>query len=547
MGLGSMANVNKIWANIILSEHHNSDRKELVTRLPQLQACQDKVFLSLIRFFRDLPERFHCADTFREYYEFLQSQNAHHPQRLQKLLTEYKHVIDQALYFLDEINQHAWHDQNEKSDDLDILRFIDSSLHPAFLRLTDGVYYPFVKLVAEVTRLDRQVSVDGLDLFNAVEELARSVVPNLAKPYQHLMRNGIAHGGVRFRQHEIEYRDKKGNIEIFSIWQIVRSLDDLTDACNGMALALSLFFNINLDSHYPVPQHILVKELQAETSSPWWRVDGCLPSQIPDGSQLLIYANVKTRDVKKVHYHAFFTAVLAEELTPGFKRYFISLRSPHALPGFAAFDGTRLNKIRESDPVGISDYEGSLVDDLLMYVPNRRLPRIFGMLDTYVEAVKAHAPLAIAQVRRNLSRPVIRARVASIHCNGFFGILNGSVMISAPDGEVNFETVKKSCRGILASAKRLARKKLNLGDPAKYLAIGWARVAVFRKDYRARRLSAFGLGEDLVCTVQIETLSRVRAPDISGSTIEKRGRYRIAWNKVWLESRSNEKPSGTPD
>jgi len=535
-----MARVTDIWSNTILRECHEKDREELLRRLPPLQACRHPNFLSLIRFFRDVPERFYCATAFTEYFRFLEAQHAKRDRRLRRLLSEHRFDIDKGLFFLDQINRQEWHDQFETSDDLDNLRFIDSSLHTAFLRLTDGVYFPFIKLVAEISRLDRQASVEGLDLFNAVEELASSEVPNLTTFYRHIMRNGIAHGGVTFRQNEIEYRDKKGNTETHSVWQVVRFLDDLTDTCNGMSLALSLFLNINLESDYPVPQQFLVRELQAQTRSPWWRIEGCLPSQIPDGAQLLIYAKVNTSDVTKVHYYAFFTAVLAEALAAGYIRYFISLRSSKALPGFAAFDGTRLKKIRESDSVETSDYEGVLVDDLLMYVPKTRLPRILGRLDTYIEALKVNLPLAIMEVRRNLKRPEMRARAASIHRNGFFGILHGSVVISSTHGDLSSETIKRSCGRILAAARRLARKKLSLVDPVRVLPVGWARVAVFRKDYRARRLSAFGLGEDLVCTVQIEILSRVRAPDLADSTIENLGRYRIAWNKAWLESRGEE-------
>jgi hypothetical protein len=59
---------------------------------------------------------------------------------------------------------------------------------------------------------------------------------------------------------------------------------------------------------------------------------------------------------------------------------------------------------------------------------------------------------------------------------------------------------------------------------------------VYRKDYRARRLKSFGLGSDLVCTVRFQRMSRIRSPDILGSTVESAGRWRVAWNKSWLDS-----------
>jgi hypothetical protein len=69
-----------------------------------------------------------------------------------------------------------------------------------------------------------------------------------------------------------------------------------------------------------------------------------------------------------------------------------------------------------------------------------------------------------------------------------------------------------------------------------YLPIGYAYVSVFKRDYRRRRLSGYGLGEDLVCTLRLQRIRRIQSPDIMGSTAETMGNWRIAWNKAWLES-----------
>ena len=54
---------------------------------------------------------------------------------------------------------------------------------------------------------------------------------------------------------------------------------------------------------------------------------------------------------------------LCEYLAPGYDRYFFSLRSQVALPGFAAFDGRRLAAVREAGPTSESDYQGVLEED----------------------------------------------------------------------------------------------------------------------------------------------------------------------------------------
>jgi hypothetical protein len=59
---------------------------------------------------------------------------------------------------------------------------------------------------------------------------------------------------------------------------------------------------------------------------------------------------------------------------------------------------------------------------------------------------------------------------------------------------------------------------------------------VFSKDYRRRRLNGFGLGADLICVVQFKKFGRAFTPDIIGATIEGAGKWRIAWNKKYLDT-----------
>ena len=52
--------------------------------------------------------------------------------------------------------------------------------------------------------------------------------------------------------------------------------------------------------------------------------------------------------------------------------------------------------------------------------------------------------------------------------------------------------------------------------------------------------SGFGLGRNLVCTIQVKRIQRIRSPDIMGSTVEQLGGYRIAWNRAWLEENKDQ-------
>ena len=61
---------------------------------------------------------------------------------------------------------------------------------------------------------------------------------------------------------------------------------------------------------------------------------------------MFIYTNVKTMDSLKVYYYSFMTAILSEQYSPGYDRYFISMISNVAHKGFAAFDGHQLHLLQ---------------------------------------------------------------------------------------------------------------------------------------------------------------------------------------------------------
>ena len=91
------------------------------------------------------------------------------------------------------------------------------------------------------------------------------------------MRNGIAHGGVTYSSDLIQYQDKKGNRKQLDTYEIIRRFDNLLDVCNGLLLAFSIFMLTRDDERYELPTNLLVDELMAATTTPYWSVVGCLP------------------------------------------------------------------------------------------------------------------------------------------------------------------------------------------------------------------------------------------------------------------------------
>ena len=69
-----------------------------------------------------------------------------------------------------------------------------------------------------------------------------------------------------------------------------------------------------------------------------------------------------------------------------------------------------------------------------------------------------------------------------------------------------------------------------------YLPLAFLQVNIYRRDYRRRRLGEIGLGKDLICTLRFQRMRRIKSPDIIGATVHVTGKWRIAWNRAWLQT-----------
>ena len=116
-------------------------------------------------------------------------------------------------------------------------------------------------------------------------------------------------------------------------------------------------------------------------------------------------------------------------------------------------------------------------------------------------------------------------------------VLSGEVFIDVKNNEIP-EYIRKYRKKLIHSVLRVARNQKTFFSIEKYLPLGYARISIYSKEYRKRQLPEYGLGEALVCTIQIQKISRIKSPDIFGAKIEQIGKYRIAWNKNWLTSTS---------
>ena len=194
-----------------------------------------------------------------------------------------------------------------------------------------------------------------------------------------------------------------------------------------------------------------------------------------------------------------------------------------------------MRELREAGTDDLSQYSGVVENNLIFYVARPAIPAPLGKIDTLSKAFVLTKPIFMQQIKEKLEIPCVVCRNSAIHRNSWGAVLNADIVIEGLEDHTAVDVIRKHRRRIVRSARRHARRRSRLTG-AVFLPLGYAYVAVFRRDYRRRRLSGFGLDSDLVCTVQLQKLRRIKSPDIIGSTVETVGKWRIAWNRAWLET-----------
>lgn len=524
--------------NPILGKVHEEQVNQLIKQFPALHAVKGQGALSLWKYIEKRPHRFFSKFAMDVFFRELERLEKEDHLALRQLIADEIYNIDNALRHIEEINGYPWHDDPlQGEDDYRKLMLIDQNLNPAYLRLTEAVLKPLLMIPAYFSRINRGKGTAKLELYDISAELAGTDFKEILQPYEALVRNGIAHGGVTYGANSICYRDKKGNSKELRDNEVIQLFDDLLDVCNGMVAAMSGFLLKKSDSDYPRPQHLRLEELRAETQTPYWQVVGWLPAEQINGSQLIVYVEVKTLDYNKALFSSLQTAILAERLTPGYDRYFLSLNQPNGWRGFGAFNGKNLAHHRNQGHE-IDQYTDVIEDTGLFFVPRIKLPKLAEKIGSLLLAFRVNKPRIAAEYRKSMGLCKVVVRRTELHRNSWGTVLKADVVLENNDDQIDQLLVRRQCRAIIRKSLRKARNERPYTSLLRYLPLGYARVHVFQKDFRRRKLVNFGLDEHLVGTLQIKRIRRIKAPDIAGSTIEYARGVRIAWNRRWMGSQT---------
>jgi hypothetical protein len=122
---------------------------------------------------------------------------------------------------------------------------LEQRWHPEYQRLAEHVLSPLINLPLAIlgARTGKNLTARALSL-RAQDVQQDSRLHGLGSAYNSLLRNAIAHGGVRFERSTIVYSDRRREIKI-DIREFLRQLDRLLVACASLAAALLLYLHWN--------------------------------------------------------------------------------------------------------------------------------------------------------------------------------------------------------------------------------------------------------------------------------------------------------------
>ncbi|MBB6002781.1 hypothetical protein [Arcicella rosea] len=330
-------------------------------------------YLSLINYIENKPQSFYSQLAFSEYLNTLFLFLHQDKDKLAQILIDSENHISLSNNILNDINKLSIHDLHYPQNDYDRINFIDQNIHYSLLKLYETPLFYFSQILAKFWWITNGKKLDGLDLYNSVEELKKNGFKYLEQYYLHDIRNSIAHGKIIYTNYNISYYDKKNNKSSISQTKIIEVFDNSLDIVNGFCLAYKVFCLSNSEfySQYkiPIPQSLLLEELQVKINTPTWTINNVLDNIIlNDQKQLTIYIKNRNWDFAKVQWFVYSTAYWAERLTNSYNRIFFHIDSKHSkLPGYAAFDADKLRKLRLKGNTNIEDYNGVLENNLIFF------------------------------------------------------------------------------------------------------------------------------------------------------------------------------------
>jgi hypothetical protein len=524
--------------NPLTTQQHHLWKEMINNQFPEI--IDEEIFpYSLIHAIESSPQRFYNKEIYRQYLLWMINSTRTDIDTFSETLREYSAEISHACSVLEEVNVRPIHENHLPSGDIDKIRFIEEEIIYSLLKLYEGPFYVFLKIIARQVRVISGKGTDGLDLYNVIQTIQTTELANVYQFYNNNLRNGIAHGKMMYRNNELLFIDKKGNEYSSFPIDLLRLFDKILDCCNAFALAFKAFTFSNPlyfeTFKIPIPRYLLIEELKIKLKSPGWEVLYTYESQsinIPDQLNILVQNNFWS--VIKVKLSCFQTAYLAETLTKTYGRIFISLKSKYSVDGWAAFDAKMIRELKSKDNVRLEEHVKTLQDNLVFFIPKFTFPKFVYTIKTYIDSVGINYKILKKKFRLFVKPKKFSVREIKFHAKRKYVVIEDASVILSSDLQTNpLTAIRQNKKLIIKSVIRQARKKAPLFSWEYLLPVRYIRVFIYDEDLRERSLRNSGLIPQIIATIQVNKSRRIQVPDIFRGNPEQIGKYRIVWFNGW--------------
>jgi hypothetical protein len=496
-----------------VSKDYAQIRRRIRAAFPSIASAGDDI-LSLADFLDRRPERYFSQGAAAAMFDALVSLRREDPDLLIQFFAGEHEALKTAFRSMDDINRLRVHDYTLNdlgANDVHQLAAIDQVVHPAYLRLTEAVLGVALIPVARSERRKRSKNEDQLALTARIDEARNGTLGPYLVPFNRIVRNAIAHGGIVFRDTDIEYRDAKHSVE-HSVSSILRLFDEAVDVCNGLLLGYRQFFVAHSDflaaHRLTPPLPVVLSEIQAQVNTDVWRIVGGLESAYAHEERgLRLLAEASVDDQLTVYEAIAVTGALAERLAPEFDVYEISCNAFGMAKGVGFARGSRLREAREQGVTAPLQIAMFFEGPILVY------PKI---IEQSVRVAPDDAHLGTSVIRE--ARLVRKADWLQ---------LDATIVLESDDRQWARSYIRSEIRPLVATAVALARQASTDVDIQK-LPIGATYVDVFLRDVRRRDF--YGLGSNRLCRIVERAKGAIQDWPLHKSDIEFRGRIRFEWN-----------------
>lgn len=534
-------------SNPITKQLHDNWKTKIETEFDFITFPSETNYLNLINYLDKTPQKFYSKPAFKEYLSTINKLLAEDEILLSQTLLESENQISLSNRILNDINQIDVNDTHYPSEHNELINFIDKHIHYNLLKLYETPLFYFSQLISKCLWLKAGKKTDGLDLYNSVEELKKNGFSYLNQYYLHDVRNGIAHGKIVYTDNDISYYDKKNNKATLATKKIIEVFDNTLDIVNGFCLAYKVFCISNPDFFkkykIPIPQSILLEELQSKANAPAWTIYNVLDSEaLNNKKQLMIYIKNENWDYNKVQYYSFITAYWAERLTESYNRIFFSFTSTHSKfsSGWAAFNADQFREIRLKQDIKLEDYKGVLEEDLLFFIPKFKFPKFVYKIGSLWSSLKTNFPIHFNKYLDAYFPRPFYLRETQIHSKKYFTVITDPSIVIKPNYHNDIQNlIRNNRKKIVKLTIKKSKKTVPFFSKANILPVKYIRLFIYDTDKRVRQLRYSGLIEELICTIEINTTRKIKTIDIIGGTLEEIGKYRIVWNRKWIEKESS--------